>query len=303
MPLYQPGIFAQGTRFHQHLEFSVSATADVDAIARGVRGLREPAVTAGGCNIVLGFGAGLWRRITDEDTPPGLRAFDTVEGAGHRAPSTQRDMWVWLHGAGTDVVLDTARAVAAAFAPVATLELDQPCFVYQDSRDLTGFVDGTENPPVGDAPGLVLLPDGGPDAGGAFAMTLRFVHDLTRFHALAVEEQERVIGRTKDRSEELAGDAKPPTAHISRVVVEDDRGEELEVFRRSTPFGAVREHGLFFVLFSRDLDRVDLMLRRMFGLAGDGLSDHLLDFTRPTTGSYWFVPSLDALDAVFAPRG
>jgi putative iron-dependent peroxidase len=298
MSNYQPGIFAQGTRFHHHLEFSVPADADAEAIARAMRGLREPAVTAGGLNIVVGFGGELWQRIAPEDAPAGLRPFHAVEGR-HRAPATQRDIWVWLHGAGTDVVLDTARAVSAAFAPVATLELDQPCFVYRDSRDLTGFVDGTENPPVADAPGEVLIPDGEPGAGGCFGMGMRFVHDLARFHALPIEEQERVIGRTKPDSVELDDDVKPPTAHIARVVIEDDEGEELEVFRRSVPFGDVEEHGLFFVLFSRDLARVDTMLSRMFGLSGDGLGDRLLDFTTPTTGSYWFVPSLDVLNARF----
>ena len=33
----------------------------------------------------------------------------------------------------------------------------------------------------------------------------------------------------------------------------------------------------------------------MFGVTGDGLHDHLTDFTRPVSGSYYFAPSLDAL--------
>ena len=291
----QPGIFAQGTRLHHHLEFSVPADADLDAIARGVRGLREPAVTAGGANIVIGFGDALWRRIAPQATPPDLRGFTPIQGSRHAAPATQRDIWIWLHGAGPDVVLDTARAVAAAFAHCATLELDQPCFVYKDSRDLTGFIDGTENPAVGDAPDIVLLPEGTPYAGGTLAMTMRFVHDLARFHALDTHQQEGVIGRTKADSVELDDDTKPPTAHIARVVVEDGSGEELEVFRRSVPFGDVHEHGLYFVLFTPDLARVERMLARMYALAGDGLGDHLLDFTQATSGSFWFVPSLDAL--------
>jgi putative iron-dependent peroxidase len=299
MAVFQPGIFAQGTRHHHHLELTVPAEADPGAVAAAIRGLREPAVTAGGSNIVIGFGAGLWRRLAPDDAPPSLRPFQAVEGRGHRAPATQRDIWAWIHGAGPDIVLDTARAVAAAFGEVAELGLDQPCFVYRDSRDLTGFVDGTENPPVGDAPGAVIIPEGEVGEGGCFAMTQRYVHDLSRFHALPVEEQERVIGRTKDHSEELPDELKPPTAHIARVVIEDEHGAELEVFRRSVAYGNVDEHGLLFVLFSRDLERVDRMLARMFGLAEDGLTDRLLDFTTPTTGSYWFVPSLDVLNDRF----
>jgi len=91
-------------------------------------------------------------------------------------------------------------------------------------------------------------------------------------------------------------DDKPDTAHISRVVIEED-GEELEIYRRSTPYGTVGELGLYFVAFSADPARFDKMLARMFGLA-DGVTDRLTDFTHPVSGSYYFAPSLDALDGL-----
>ena len=81
----------------------------------------------------------------------------------------------------------------------------------------------------------------------------RWVHDLAAFHALPVAEQEGVIGRTKPESVELDDDVKPPTAHIARVVIEED-GEELEIYRRSVPYGTVDEHGLMFFAFSADPD-------------------------------------------------
>jgi len=48
-------------------------------------------------------------------------------------------------------VLDARASSAPRSQEVATLALEQPGFVYRDSRDLTGFIDGTENPPVADA--------------------------------------------------------------------------------------------------------------------------------------------------------
>jgi putative iron-dependent peroxidase len=80
-------------------------------------------------------------------------------------------------------------------------------------------------------------------------------------------------------------------------VIEED-GEELEIYRRSTPYGRVGELGLYFVAFSADRARFDKMLARMFGTSGDGLHDHLTDFSRPVSGSYYFAPSLDALDGL-----
>jgi putative iron-dependent peroxidase len=299
MAIPQPGIFALGARSHYHLELDVRPDAADEAVVAALGRLREPAVTAGGVNLVLGFGATLWRRLAAADAPSELRGFDPIDGIdGKHAPATQHDLWVWVHGTGEDVVLDVARAVVACLAPVAEVRLGQPCFVYKDSRDLTGFVDGTANPRIDEAPALVTVPDGRPGAGGAFVLAQRWVHDLAGFAAQSVEDQQRVFGRTKPDSVELEGEAKPPTAHISRVEIHDGSGEELPVFRRSTPYGTVAEAGLYFLAFSIDLARLDDMLANMYGTSGDGIRDHLLDFSAPVSGSYFFAPGLESLAAV-----
>ena len=130
---------------------------------------------------------------------------------------------------------------------------------------------------------------------------MRWIHDLDAFHRLSQREQEAVFGRTKRDSVELSDTEKPPTAHIARVEVTVD-GEELEIFRRSVPYGTVEEHGLYFVAFSADPARFDVMLSRMFGLAGDGVRDRLLDFSRPVSGAYYFAPSLNMLNELAGPE-
>jgi putative iron-dependent peroxidase len=292
VPTPQPGIFAQGTRAHYHLEFDVRAGVTDDQIRAALHGLREPAVTVGGSNIVVGFGAALWRWLEPDATPAALAPFEPIDGDGRRAPATQHDIWVWSHGTGDDIELDIARAVVTVLGPVASLALEQPGFVYRDSRDLTGFIDGTENPPVELAHEVAVVPQPEPGAGGSFVMTQRWVHDLGAFHAQSVADQEGTIGRTKPDSVEL--EPKPASAHIARVVIEE-HGEELEIYRRSVPYGRVGEHGLFFVAFSADPTRFTKMLTRMFGTASDGLHDHLTDFTRPVSGSFYFAPALEDL--------
>ncbi|MCU1458302.1 MAG: hypothetical protein JWL73_2394 [Actinomycetia bacterium] len=290
----QPGIFALGTRSHHHLEFDVLPDVAPTEVVAALRGLREPSVTAGGDNIIVGFGADLWRRIAPAESPDALVPFAGVQGDGRSMPATQHDVWIWVHGTGPDVLLDTARAVGRSLAPVAVLALEQPAFVYRDSRDLTGFVDGTENPPVFEAPEVAIIPDDQIGAGGSYVIASKWVHDLDAFHRLNVTDQEGVFGRTKSDSVELDDSVKPPNAHIARVVIEED-GEELELFRRSTPFGTVREAGLYFLAFSADPTRFDKMLARMFGVSGDGIHDHLTDFSTPVSGAYYFAPSLEAL--------
>ena len=96
----------------------------------------------------------------------------------------------------------------------------------------------------------------------------------------------------------MTDDVKPPTAHIARVVVDDEDGEELEIFRRSVPFGTVSELGLFFIAFSADISRFDIMLARMFGTIGDGLFDRLMAFTTPVSGSFSFAPAVEVLASI-----
>ena len=95
-------------------------------------------------------------------------------------------------------------------------------FRYLDSRDLTSFIDVTENP-TGDKRDPVAL-IGGEDAnfaGGSYVFTRRAVHNFPKWNPLSQVEQEKAVGRRKADSEELPDDVRPPTAHISRVVIED----------------------------------------------------------------------------------
>ena len=132
-------------------------------------------------------------------------------------------------------------------------------------------------------------------------LAMRWVHDLDAFNGLTVEEQQRVIGRTKQDSLELSGAAKPATAHIARVEISVD-GHEEEIFRRSVPYGTVTEYGLNFVAFSADPTRYERMLARMFGTAGDGVRDRLTDFSRAVAGARYFAPSLNALNELGGPE-
>jgi putative iron-dependent peroxidase len=292
----QPGIFAQGNRAHYHLEFDVDPGADRRELAARLRDFRDLRATTTGVNLIIGFGADLWRTLAGPESMPGeLRPFDRIDGIdGKVAPATQHDLWTWCHGDGPDTVFDEARGITASLSGCATLALEQPCFVYRDSRDLTGFVDGTENPPVDEGPLTATIPPGTVGEGGAYVLTQRWRHDLEAFSALDPCDQEFVFGRTK--SDSLERDDKPDNAHISRVVIEE-HGEELEIYRRSTPWGTVTAHGLYFVAFSAELSRFDKMLARMFGTA-DRKRDRLTDFSKPQSGSYYFAPSVNALDAL-----
>jgi len=296
MTVPQFGIFAQGTIAHAFVEFDLRPDVDMDLVAKSLQRLRQPAVSAGGVNLVVAFGSGLWRALAPDQVPTDLGPFQPLAAlGGHRAPASQHDLWLWINGSSHDVVFEHARAAAAAIDSIAAVAAEQDAFVHRDSRDLTGFIDGTANPQMLDAPAAALVADDQPGAGGSHVLAMRWIHNLTAFEALLVADQERVFGRTKQTSIELVGEAKPSTAHIARVEIADDRGEELPIWRRSVPYGTLNEHGLYFVAFSADRERFDRMLARMFGVGGDGQHDRLMDFSRPVSGAFYFAPSLTLL--------
>jgi putative iron-dependent peroxidase len=300
--LPQFGIFAQGTSSHYFLEFDLRSDASPPQAVSAFRKLRAPEVSSGGINLVIGFAAALWRAVAPQHAPASLADFADVVGRdGRRAPAAQHDAWIWISGSAPDRTWDHARAAVESVADVASLASERGAFIYHDGRDITGFVDGTANPPTRRAAQVALVPPGEPGEGGSHVLTMRWLHNLAAFETQSVSEQERTIGRTKTDSRELMPSAKPPTAHIARVEVMDGE-RELEIYRRSVPYGSVAEHGLNFVAFSTERSRYDRLLARMFGTSGDGIHDRLTEFSRPVSGACYFAPSLNALAEIGGPE-
>lgn len=292
----QQGIFSEGNRVLHALEYTVAASQDLSAVKRAIAQARAAAPE--GIAHVIAFGPMLWMRLARDRMPTGFTDFQELNGPQRQAPATQRDIFVWLHGPARDDVMDAALAVDHALKGVATRELDLPGFVYHDSRDLTGFVDGSANPKDLKGRQLAgLVPEGEPGAGGAFVLSQRYIHDLDAFNALDQAAQEQVFGRTKPDSIELEGDAQPADSHVSRTDLKID-GVGQKMYRRSFPYGTAGEHGLYFLAFCCDLTRFDNVLASMYGLANDGVTDHLMSFSKAVTGSYWFAPSEEDLGAI-----
>lgn len=63
--------------------------------------------------------------------------------------------------------------------------------------DLTGFIDGSENPTLLDAPMAALIPEGQPGAGGSVLLLQKWKHKVADWEALPVDRQEQIMGRTK----------------------------------------------------------------------------------------------------------
>jgi porphyrinogen peroxidase len=292
----QTGIFALGTASHAYLEIDLHDGADPRELVVRLADLREPRTTIGGVNLVVGVRPELWRDRIGAPAPADLHGFDApVSGPdGFTMPATQHDALLWLAGSAYDVVFDEARKAIAALAPVGCVATETSSWPYRHDRDLTGFVDGTENPSLAHAPDVAIIPPGEPGAGGSVLLLQRWAHDVASWEALPVAAQEAAMGRTKDDSTEL--DDKPESSHVART----DQDELGEIFRRNMPYGTVTAHGTMFVGFAAEQGPLVRMLDRMAGL--DGPRDELTRYTTPETGAYYFVPAVPALRAFASPE-
>jgi putative iron-dependent peroxidase len=286
----QAGIFALGTSSHAYLEFDLLDAKKCKEFASTISAIREPRTTTGGVNFVIGFRPELWGNIVPDDTPSGVEGFNKeIKGIeGFVMPATQRDALVWLSGSTYDVIFDMARSVIHDLAGLASLADETSSWSYRHDRDLTGFIDGSENPTLLDAPMDALLPEGVPGAAGSVLLLQKWKHNVAAWEAVPVAQQELIIGRTKLDSTELEN--KPADSHVART----DQDEFGHIFRRNMPYGNVDDHGTMFVGFSADQKRLSKMLDSMAGLL-NGTRDALTRYTQPLTGSYYFVPSVESL--------
>ena len=247
----------------------------------------------------VAFGPELWAQLYSQ-TPAGFKQLQPIEGA-FQMPVVPADVLIHIASARADICFALSQSFFEGIQDQVDVLDERVCFRYFDGRDMTGFIDGTENPQFPDDRAEVALL--GEDAGifedGSFVFAQRYAHDLDKWKRLKVDAQEQVMGRTKLESIELDDEVKPDNAHVARTVVEDDEGEEMEILRHSLPYGDGRgDQGLFFIAYTKDLNIIDAMLERMFGTSGDGIHDRLLHFVTPIDGAYYFAPSEELLEEV-----
>ncbi len=91
--LPQPGILALGTSAHSYLELDLVSPAPAPAdLLAAVALISGGLMTGQGCNVVVGFRPGLWRRLVPGSVPDGVHGFaepldrsGRVHDAGHPA--------------------------------------------------------------------------------------------------------------------------------------------------------------------------------------------------------------------------
>src|SRR6266487_4398380 len=249
--------------------------ADMAALVRSV-GFREQ---EGTLSCVVGFGSDAWDQLFGKPKPRELHKFREIRAGERHAVSTPGDMLFHIRAQRMDLCFELAAQITARLGPAVSPVDEVHGFRYFDSRDLIGFVDGTENPKGEEAIKATLIAGEDPGfASGSYVIIQKYLNDV-----------------------ELDDKIKPTYAHnaLTKIV---ENGKEIKILRDNMPFGHAgqKEFGTYFIGYSRSPRTIEEMLQNMFIGKPPGNYDRLLDFSRAVTGNLFFVPSASFLENVGA---
>ena len=299
-PLTEAAIFLVVTVDSGSEEVVRGLIVDVSGLTRSV-GFRLP---EGELTCVVALGAALWDRLFGELRPAGLHEFSELRGPKHTVVATKGDMLFHLRAHRFDLCFELAQRLLDRLGGHVQVVDEVHGFRSFDERDLLGFVDGTENPAGSAAYSAAVVGEEDPDfAGGSYVVVQKYLHDLMAWDALAVEEQEQAVGRSKLSDIEMPDDLKPANSHVALNTIVDDTGQQRQILRLNMPFGRVGagEFGTYFIGYARDPGVIEQMLRNMFLGNPPGNYDRILDFSTAVTGSLFFAPPAAFLDDPSSP--
>ncbi len=272
------------------------ACGAVAGLVRAI-GTRDPSARL---TCVIGIGSEFWDRLVGGARPAGLHPFAEVRRGPRHAVSTPGDLLFHIQAERQDLCFELASQFMHILGSTVHVEDEIHGFRYFDDRDLTGFVDGTENPIGADAVEATIIGDEDPDfAGGSYVLVQKYLHQLSSWDALPTEAQEMIIGRRKLSDIELDDATKPLWAHNALTNIVED-GVEQKILRHNMPFGNAGggDAGTYFIGYARSPRVLETMVAHMFVGDPPGTYDRLLDFTKAVTGTLFFVPSAAALEAL-----
>src|ERR1700728_3499632 len=255
-----------------------------------------------GLTCIASFGSVAWDQLFGKSRPAELHPFREFQAGNRNGPATPGDVLFHIRASRMDICFELATQIMDRIGDAVSVDDEVQGFRYFEDRDLIGFVDGTENPRGALALESALVGDeDAPFAGGSYVLVQKYLHDMKAWNALSTEAQENIIGRRKLTDIELEDGVKPTSAHSALTVIEEN-GKEVKILRDNMPFGQPGrgEFGTYFIGYSRTPRITELMLENMFVGRPPGNYDKLLDFSRPATGSLFFVPPGTFLDNVTA---
>jgi len=249
-----------------------------------------PPVMAG-----VAFSTTVWEQFckdTKKTLPKNLTHHKERTGKFGTMPNTGGHIFLHVKAETRSLCYETVKAFVDSLPKGSVAKVDDEySFQFQDGRDLSGFLDGTENPADTTSRRAAALLD----TGGSYVIHQRWVHDLAPFHAKPKTDQEKVVGRSKEDSAEM--NPLPKSSHVARM--RTAKGEKIPIVRQSMPYGKLgTPQGLLFIAYSNEISKFDQMLDQMIGKGHGTENDDIMSFSKCIASNYYYVPSAKELTSL-----
>jgi putative iron-dependent peroxidase len=242
---------------------------------------------------VLAIGTNYWYELYPDIIPRELAPFPDIHCEDRSAPNSPGDLFILIKADRTDICHAIGVEIFQLLKPHVDLYEEVRGFRYLDGRDLTGFVDGAENPRGMKKFDIAIVGDDDPDfTGGSYLHIQRYQHNMQKWQLLPISKQQHIIGRNKTDnvlldSAELASDSDTACAQSATP-----NKNNSAMLTQNMPYGDICTQGLYFVsCASSPQPFIKLLQSRVVG-DEEGNYDKLLDYTTAETGGAFFAPSI-----------
>ncbi|XP_034328205.2 dye-decolorizing peroxidase YfeX [Magallana gigas] len=301
VPESQPSVYSQGKNHALYLWIYVKPEANAKEVAKAVAKLQkyvdqvtdpkmrdeEDEIWAG-----VGFGPNFYKQIGGK--PKEDYNYPHRKGNLGEMPSSGGDVFIHAKCNTPSKLFELAQVVMKNM-PANSVESfeDVYSFVYKNGRDLSGFIDGTENAADEESRQNIAVDK---ETGGSYVITQKWIHDLQVIDKEKDKTLESWVGRNRPDSTELS--RKSITSHVARMTGGNSwqQAKPVEIVRQSMPFGSLSsEAGLFFIGYAASPMNFEFMLDRMVGARDDSNCDDIMRLSKNIKGTYWYFPGADEL--------
>lgn len=300
-PTSQESVYSQGKDHALYLWIHLKPTADARACAKAVSNIQShvDAVTAPDMRdeddeiwAGVGFGPNYYQQIGGK--PRQNYNYPHRKGALGEMPSSGGDIFIHAKSNEVSKLFELAHRIMEKL-PAGSVDKfeDTYSFVYKNGRDLSGFIDGTENAADDDDRKDIAVEK---ETGGSYVITQKWVHKMSLIAKEKEATMEKWVGRTRPDSTELP--RKSITSHVARMTGGNNFGQKkpFQIVRQSMPYGNHNEGaGLFFIGYAESPKNFEFMLDNMVGAGVDAHSDDVMRLTECVKGTYWYFPGAEEL--------
>ncbi|XP_025095375.1 uncharacterized protein LOC112564634 [Pomacea canaliculata] len=300
-PESQKSVYSQGKDHALYLWIYLCPQANTREVARAVSRLQQyvdkvcdPTLTDEDDEILagVGFGPNFYSQVAGKTNEPFVYAHR--KGVLGEMPSSGGDIFIHAKSNQISKLFELCQEIMRNL-PKNSVESfeDVYSFVYKNGRDLSGFIDGTENAADEDDRREIAVEKA---TGGSYVITQKWIHNLDVIESEKEKTLESWVGRTRPDSIELQ--RKSISSHVARMTASNafQAPKPFQIVRQSMPYGTLSgDAGLFFIGYAASPRNIEYMLDRMVGAGGDGHSDDIMRLSRNVKGTYWYFPGVAQL--------